>query len=295
MLTESMLQTSYPMSQTRDMVHPNLLGVEIWATGPPLTIVRWHGIPWYAARVSAAGSLPNTGNPRHSTVVRVTHWITVIAFFALLITGAEIVISHPRFYWGEVGNALTRPLFTLPIPASRSTVPTGYGYVLPDQNGWSRSLHFQAAWAVLLTGLVYGIFSLWTGHFRKDLFPAPPDRNWRAYWKVIAGYLRRGQANETDAPTYNVLQRTAYLVVIFVLFPLVIWTGLAMSPAFDSAVPAAVNALGGRQSARTLHLFVSGSLLLFLVGHVTMVVLAGFRTSMRAMITGRGPTPKERT
>ncbi len=107
-------------------------------------------------------------------MVRVTHWITVIAFFALLISGAEIVISHPRFYWGEVGNALTHPLFTLPIPASRSTVPTGYGYVLPDQNGWSRSLHFQAAWAVVLTGLVYAIFSLWSGHFRKNLIPAPP-------------------------------------------------------------------------------------------------------------------------
>ena len=202
-----------------------------------------------------------------------THWITVIAFFALLISGAEIVISHPRFYWGEVGNALTRPLFTLPIPASRSTVPTGYGYVLPDQNGWSRSLHFQAAWVVVLTGLVYAIFSLWTGHFRKDLFPASPDRNWRAFWKVIARYLRREPSDETEAHSYNVMQRTAYLTVIFVLFPLVIWTGLAMSPAFDSAVPAAVNALGGRQSARTLHFFVSGSLLLFLVVHVTMVVL----------------------
>jgi Prokaryotic cytochrome b561 len=97
------------------------------------------GILCYASRVSASGSLPNPGNPRHRAVVRVTHWITVIAFFALLISGAEIVISHPRFYWGEVGNALTSPLFALPIPASRSTVPTAYGYVLPDQNGWSRS------------------------------------------------------------------------------------------------------------------------------------------------------------
>ncbi len=91
------------------------------------------------------------------------------------------------------------------------------------------------------------------------------------------------------------MQRTAYLTVIFVLFPLVIWTGLAMSPAFDSAVPAAVNALGGRQSARTLHFFVSGSLLLFLVVHVTMVVLGGFRSRMRAMTIGRVTTPKERT
>jgi thiosulfate reductase cytochrome b subunit len=65
-----------------------------------------------------------------------------------------------------------------------------------------------------------------------------------------------------------------------------------MSPAFDSAVPAAVNLLGGRQSARTLHFFVSGILLLFLVVHVTMVVLAGFRNRMRAMITGRAAVPE---
>ena len=235
--------------------------------------------------MSAAGSLPNPETPRHTAVVRVTHWITVISFFALLISGGEIVISHPRFYWGEVGNVRTRPLFTLPIPASRDTVPTGYRYVLPDQNGWSRYLHFQAAWAAVLTGLVYAISSLWSGHFRKDLFPAPANRTWRAFWEVIAKYLRRAPPDE--AYSYNVVQRTAYLIVIFVLFPLVIWTGLAMSPAFDSAVPSAVTALGGRQSARTLHFFVSGALLLFLVVHVAMVVLAGFRSRMRAMITGR--------
>jgi thiosulfate reductase cytochrome b subunit len=228
-------------------------------------------------------------------VVRVTHWITVLCFFALLLSGVEIVISHPRFYWGEVGNVLTRPLFTLPIPASRSTVPTAYGYVLPDQNGWSRSLHFQAAWAVVLTGLVYAIASLWTGHFRADLLPARADRTWRAFWEVTARYLRRSPAEASEAHAYNVMQRTAYLIVVFVLFPLVIWTGLAMSPAFDSAVPAAVNLLGGRQSARTLHFFVSGALLLFLVVHVTMVVLAGFSSRMRAMITGRVVVPKERT
>jgi thiosulfate reductase cytochrome b subunit len=224
----------------------------------------------------------------------VTHWLTVIAFFALLISGAEIVVSHPRFYWGEVGNVMTHPLFTLPIPSSRDTVPTGYA-VLPDQNGWSRYLHFQAAWAVVLTGLVYAISSLWSGHFRKNLFPAPGDRTWQAAWQVIAKYLRRAPPDEAEAHSYNVLQRTAYLAVIFFLFPLVIWTGLALSPAFDSAVPAAVNLLGGRQSARTLHFFVSGALLLFLVVHVAMIVLAGFRSRMRAMITGRATVPSEPT
>lgn len=249
----------------------------------------------YAARVSADSSASNPETPRHAAVIRVTHWITVIAFFALLLSGAEIVISHPRFYWGETGNVRTAPLFTLPIPSSRDTVPTGYGYVMPDQNGWSRSLHFQAAWAAVLTGLVYVIWILWTGYFLRDLFPAPRDRTWRAFWEVIAKYLRRAPPEEAEAHSYNVVQRTAYLIVIFVLFPLVIWTGLAMSPAFDSAVPAAVNALGGRQAARTLHFLVSGSLLLFLIVHVTMVVLSGFRSRMRAIITGRVFVAPQRT
>jgi thiosulfate reductase cytochrome b subunit len=225
--------------------------------------------------------------PRHSALVRVTHWITVLAFFALLISGGEIVISHPRFYWGETGNVMTRPWFTLPIPSSRSTVPTGYGFVMPDQNGWSRYLHFQAAWALVLTGLVYAIASLCNGHFWKHLFPVPAQRSWHEFWKVIANYLRRAPPDPADARSYNAVQRIAYLSVIFVLFPLVIWTGLALSPAFDSAFPFAVNSLGGRQSARTLHFFVSGFLVLFLMVHVTMVYLGGFRNRMRAMITGR--------
>jgi len=249
----------------------------------------------YPSPVPAAAPPLISDIPRHSALVRVTHWITVISFFALLISGGEIVISHPRFYWGETGNVRTAPLFTLPIPSSRGTVPTGYGYVMPDQNGWSRSLHFQSAWAAVLTGLIYVISSLWTGHFLRNLFPVPGDRTWRSFWQVMAKCLRRAPPEEAEARSYNVVQRIAYLTVIFVLFPLVIWTGLAMSPAFDSAVPAAVNALGGRQSARTLHFFVSGFLLLFLVVHVTMVVLAGFRSRMRGMITGRAILLPERT
>jgi thiosulfate reductase cytochrome b subunit len=237
-------------------------------------------------------SLQNSGPPRHALFVRVTHWITAICFFALLVSGVEIVISHPRFYWGEVGNVLTPPLFKISIPSSRSTVPTGYGYVLPDQNGWSRSLHFQAAWAVVLTGLAYAIWGLFTGHFRSNLFPAPEDRTWRAFRGVIAKHTRLTRPDDADAFSYNALQRSAYLMVIFVLFPLVIWTGLAMSPAFNSAFPAAVNLLGGRQSARTLHFFVSAFLLLFVIVHVAMIVLAGFTNRTRAMLTGKMLTGK---
>jgi len=219
-------------------------------------------------------------------VVRVTHWLTFIAFIALLVTGGLIVISHPRFYWGEVGNVNTRPLFVIPIPASRDTVPTGYKFEMPDENGWSRYLHFEAAWVAVLAGLVYGIYGLWSGHFRKDLIPDRRDWNWRAYQDRIAKYLRRAPPDGAEERSYNVLQRTAYVAVIFVLFPLMIWTGLAMSPSFTAAFPATAALLGGRQSARTIHFFVSGLLLLFLFVHVAMVALSGFRSRMRAMITG---------
>jgi thiosulfate reductase cytochrome b subunit len=248
----------------------------------------------YSPLVLATDSARKTENSRHSAVVRVTHWLTVIAFFALLITGGEIVISHPRFYWGEVGNSTMQPLFSLHIPASRSTVPTGYNYVMPDQNGWSRYLHFQAAWLVLLTGLIYGIAGFWSGHFRRDLLPGRGERTWLAFRGVMAKTFRRGPPETTDARSYNVVQRATYLIVIFVLFPLVIWTGLAMSPAFTGAFPWTVIALGGRQSARTLHFFISIALVLFVVVHVAMVYLAGFKSRMRAMITGRAVAEEER-
>ena len=252
-------------------------------------------VPMAACAPGSASAVPaTTVTSRHSALVRVTHWITTLCFLALLVSGVEIVISHPRFYWGETGNVLTTPLFKLPIPSSRALVPTGYGYVLPDQNGWSRYLHFQAAWFAVLTGLLYAISGLFTGHFWKNLLPARAELSWRRFSIAVANHLRFQRPSEAEAWSYNVLQRLTYLFVIFVLFPLVIWTGLAMSPAFVSAFPATVNLLGGQQSARTIHFFVSLSLLLFLLVHVVMVCLAGFRSRMRAMITGRTGMHMER-
>ena len=237
--------------------------------------------------VSAVPATTAKVNVRHSALVRVTHWVTTLCFVALLVSGIEILISHPRFYWGETGNVLTTPLFQLPIPSSRALVPTGYGYVLPDQNGWSRYLHFQAAWVVVLTGLLYVISALFTGHLRKNLLPGKADLSLRAFSTAIAKNLRFERPSEAEAWSYNVLQRLTYLFVIFVLFPLVIWTGLAMSPAIASVFPGTVTVLGGQQSARTIHFFVSVFLLFFLLVHIAMVCLAGFRSRMRAMIAGR--------
>jgi thiosulfate reductase cytochrome b subunit len=226
---------------------------------------------WAAERVAAIAADPQA--PRHAGIVRWTHWISAVCLFALLLTGFEIVISHPRFYWGESGNVNTTPLFKIPIPSSRDTVPTRYGYVMPDQNGWSRALHFEAAWVVVAAGLVYLLFGIATRHFSKNLVPQ-------------AG-LSIGAVMSADARSYNPVQRLTYLIVIFVLFPLEIWTGLAMSPAFTGAVPAAAILLGGRQSARTIHFFDSLILLLFVAIHLAMVIRAGFWRRTRTMITGR--------
>jgi thiosulfate reductase cytochrome b subunit len=179
---------------------------------------------------------------------------------------------------------MTAPLFRLPIPSSRDTVPTGYGYVLPDQNGWSRALHFQAAWVAVLTGVPYVVFGAVTRHFRKNLLPAKTGFSLQAIF----------HPDESAPWSYNPLQRLTYLFVIFILFPLVIWTGLAMSPAFVSVVPSAVELLGGRQSARTIHFFISLILLLFVLVHVAMVIRSGFWRRTRAMITGRIGNPEQK-
>lgn len=229
--------------------------------------------------------------PRHALFVRITHWLTTVAVLALLVSGVEVLLSHPRFYWGEVGNVNTTPVFTIPVPSSRGTVPTGYGFVLPDQNGWSRYLHFQSAWLLLFTGLAYVALGMRRRHFQRHLVPAPGDRSWRAMRAAVLEHMRFDRAALGTGSAYNALQRVTYLVVVFVLVPLVVWTGLAMSPAFTAVVPWAATALGGRQTARTLHFGITVALVLFTLVHLGMLVLAGFRPRVRAMVTGTTETP----
>jgi thiosulfate reductase cytochrome b subunit len=252
-----------------------------------------------ASSSSPAAVTASTPRKRHATLVRITHWLTTLAFFALLVTGGEIVLSHPRFYWGETGNVNMRPWLNLHLPSSRDTVPTGYGYVLPDQNGWSRYLHFQAAWLAVATGLLYILWGFFSGHFRRNILPAASDLSFNQLGASLMKRLRFARPGGEDTWSYNVLQRIAYLVVIFVLFPVMIWTGLAMSFGFDAAFPLAVRLLGGQQTARSLHFIVTILLVLFLIVHVVMIFVAGFWSRMRAMITGtmisgRADSPEEK-
>ena len=247
-----------------------------------------------ATQGRVAPAVPAAGDhPRHAALVRVTHWLTTLAFFALLVTGVEILISHPRFYWGETGNVSTTPLFSFPIPASRTIVPTGYGYVLPDQNGWSRKLHFEAAWVLVFTGILYFAYGILRGHFWRNLLPSASEVSPKALAADLRRHLRRKQPPQEDAWSYNTLQRLSYLTVIFVLFPMIVWTGLAMSPGVVSAIPFIVTFWGGQQTARTLHFFLTVLLVVFMVVHVLMVMQAGFRSRVGAMITGRAGRGRE--
>lgn len=220
-------------------------------------------------------------SPRHSAVVRVTHWITAATFIGLLVSGIAILIAHPRLYWGETGALGTPSLIDLPIP------------FMIGHSGWGRYLHFLSAWVCVLTGLFYALFGIVSQHFRKNLLPARTDLAWNSISRIVSNDLRLKRPTEEESLTYNVVQRLAYLAVVFVLFPLIILTGLAMSPAIASVAPLLRSAFGGQQSARTIHFFVAVALVLFLCVHIAMVCLAGFTNRMRAMITGHTVARKE--
>ena len=109
----------------------------------------------------------------------------------------------------------------------------------------------------------------------------------------MANHLRFKPSDESETWSYNVLQKLVYLFVIFGLFPLMIWTGLAMSPSLTAAFPFLVNLVGGHQSARTIHFFATLALVLFVGVHVLMVSQAGFTNRVRTMISGRADAPQE--
>jgi thiosulfate reductase cytochrome b subunit len=202
---------------------------------------------------------------------------------ALVLSGIAILLAHPRFYWGETGSRGTPSLIDLPIPFVLDVPIRGPG----------RHLHFLSAWVFVLTGLLYVLSGFFTRHFRKNLVPNKTDFGWGPLRRVVSNHMRLKRPTEEESRRYNVLQRLSYLAVIFLLSPLIIITGLAMSPAVTSVFPIIVNVFGGQQSARTVHFFVAAALVLFLLVHIAMVCLAGFKNRMRAMITGRLPSGKE--
>jgi len=149
----------------------------------------------------------------------------------------------------------------------------------------ARRWHFFFAWALVFNGLVYLLYGLVSGHIRHDLWARRGE--WRKIGPSILEHIRLHFPEGDEARHYNILQKLTYLVVIFIMLPVLILAGMTMSPGLDAAFPWLLSVFGGRQSARTIHFILAWGLVLFVVVHVAMVMLSGFANNIRSMITGR--------
>ena len=238
----------------------------------------------------------------HTRWVRITHWIVTVSFMTLAFTGVVILMAHPRLYWGEVGNDLTPALIELPISRNHrhggweksvpffqdaaSPVSASRTYDIFNKNGWGRSLHFLAAWFFALTGAIYLLAGVFTGHFRRHIVPRRAELISELFWRDVIDHARLRIRAATGGPQYGLLQKCAYFAVVFIALPLAVVTGLAMSPAITAAYPFMSGMFGGFQSARTIHFVAFVVLTLFLLAHVVMIIKSGFKRQMRGMTLG---------
>jgi thiosulfate reductase cytochrome b subunit len=259
---------------------------------------------------------------RHSVLVRVTHWVNALALLVLLLSGLQIFNAHPALYWGKKGADADRPFIAMVARPAGSQLK-GYTTVGPvtidttgvlgasrSQGQWQargfpawltlptyrdlttgRLWHLFFAWVFVISGLVYLLGGLLSGHLRRDLVPARDQLTARHVIANIRDHVRFRHPAGEEARRYNILQKATYLVVIFLLLPLMVLTGLTMSPGVNAALPWLLTLLGGRQSARTLHFLCANLVVLFVAVHVIEVFIAGFFNEMRSMITGRYRLP----
>jgi thiosulfate reductase cytochrome b subunit len=160
-------------------------------------------------------------------------------------------------------------------------------YDILNENSWARSLHFLAAWFLVVTGAIYLLVGIFSGHLRRDLLPRRGELTRRELRDDIAAHLGGRQRPAPGGPPYGLLQKCTYCGVVFLGLPLMALTGWTMSPAMSAAYPFLPGMFGGTQSARTIHFFVFVALILFVVVHLVMVGLSGFKRQIRAMTLGR--------
>jgi thiosulfate reductase cytochrome b subunit len=254
---------------------------------------------------------------RHAAVTRVTHWINVVALTLLLMSGLNIFGAHPALYWGQK-STFADPWLSIGAvdKGDRMVGVTQIGSAKFDTTGvlgysgkigsrvpvafpsWatvpsyrdladSRHWHFFFAWLFVANGLVYWLVSLINGHIRKDLVPSKADVQPRNLWHEVVTHAKLRFPKGEEARRYNVLQKGAYLGVVLILLPLMVLTGLSMSPGFNAATPWLVEFFGGRQSARTIHFLAAFAIVGFVLLHLFMVLASGVWNNIRSMITGR--------
>jgi thiosulfate reductase cytochrome b subunit len=274
---------------------------------------------------SAATSAAARRVYRHRLPVRLMHWINVVCLTVLLMSGLTIFNAHPALYWGR-DSTFDAPLLSIGATSGPSG-PVGVTRIgghtfgtdgllgasrvgdaaqqsarafpswatIPSAQWLSmgRHWHFFFAWLFVINGVAYVAYAIASGHLRRDLLPTRDE--WRRIGGSIRDHLLLRHPTGEAARRYNVLQNSAYLVVIFGLLPLVIVAGLAMSPRLDTVFTGWVDLLGGRQSARTLHFLAAAGIVLFVLVHVFEVIVGGVWNQVRSMVTGwyQLPAPKQ--
>ena len=257
---------------------------------------------------------------RHALAVRVTHWINALAIIFLLMTGLNIFNAYPMLHWGQYGASPDAAQAWLQIGSTGGGNPQGFiriGDVRVTTTGvlgrsaskagppqaiayphWAtfpsyrdlataRNFHFFFAWMLVINGLVYLIYSVFSGHVRRDLLPTGAELAPANIAQDIVSHAKLQFPKGDSAKRYHILQKLAYGGVIFVLIPGIIFTGLGMSPGINAAWPAILGLTGGRASARSLHWIFANLILLFIIVHLLMVLLAGPWNEIRSMITGK--------
>lgn len=238
----------------------------------------------------------------HRRWVRICHWIAAASFLTLALSGFFILLVHPRLYLGHAGNDLTPALLTLPIgndlrpdkmqsPVIFTELPGApvtaeRNFPIFNQNGWARSLHFLAAWFLVGAGAIYVAFGLVSGHIKRDLLPRARELAPRALLQDVKNHLRPVVGAIGAGPPYGLMQKLTYTTVVLIALPLMVATGLTMSPTVAAAYPFLLDLFGGYQTARTIHFFGFATLIAFLFVHIAMVVVSGFGRQLRAMTWG---------
>jgi len=253
---------------------------------------------------------------RHPLVIRITHWVNVLGLSVMLMSGLQIFNAHPALDWGNI-STFEHPFLSMTAmmgadgkPVGVTTVfghsfnttgvlglstsegrPTARGFpdwaTIPSYQDLAtgRVWHFFFAWVLVLNGLVYLFYALASRHVWRDLIPSGAQL--RHIGRDILDHARFRFPKGEAAKHYNVLQKLAYLGVIFVVLPLIVLAGLCLSPQVGADYPWLVALFGGRQSARTIHFLCATALVLFVLVHVFMVLVSGVWNNLRSMITGR--------
>lgn len=248
---------------------------------------------------------------RHRLPVRIGHWLNVPFLIILIMSGLQIFNAHPALYWGDRSDR-DRPLFSIrPVQTDSGeitgvTTILGHPFdttgVLGYSNGSARAFpawttipsakwlamgrkwHLFFAWLFVINGLIFTAYAFGSRHITRDLVPAKKD--WRGIGRSVKDHLILRHPRGEEAKQYNVLQKLTYTGILFIVAPAIVFTGLAMSPTIDTAVPWLLTILGGRQTARTIHFLACFSFVGFIIIHILHVILTGFFNNIRSMITG---------